>query len=111
MPTTSTRDWRAPVRKVDNEFRQAFTRMAPQAVITRDELAALLATTVGAVSQMAYRGELPPTAFPAKRRACWFVGDIRAWLDDAVTRRASEQIAEQGSSRPRIGRPRHATDD
>jgi hypothetical protein len=108
---TSTGYWRAPVKKSDNEFRQAFTRMAPQAVITRDELAALLATTVGAVSQMAYRGELPPTAFPAKRRACWFVSDIRAWLDDAVTRRASEPVPEPASVRPRIGRPRHATDD
>jgi len=95
------------VKKVDNEFRQAFTRMAPQAVITRDELAALLATTVGAVSQMAYRGELPPTAFPAKRRACWFVSDIRAWLDDAAARRQVDGAHSNLEQRVRIGRPRH----
>jgi hypothetical protein len=96
--------------KTNNEFRQIFAGMAPQAIINRDELAALLATTVGAITQMAYRGELPPTAFPAKRRACWFVGDIRAWLDDAATKRASGTLpANQATSRPRIGRPRHAT--
>jgi hypothetical protein len=96
--------------KADSDFRQAFTRMAPQAVITRDELAALLATTVGAVAQMAYRGELPPTAFPEKRRACWFVGDVRAWLDAAATGRADAQpIVSQEVAKARIGRPRHAT--
>jgi len=50
--------------KTTRDIRVAFATMAPQAVITRDELAALLATTTGAVSQMVYRGELPPTAFP-----------------------------------------------
>jgi hypothetical protein len=100
------------MRKLDSDFRQTFERMAPQAIINRDELAALLATTVGAVTQMAYRGELPATAFPAKRRACWFVSDIRTWLDDAATKRNNKQIAmNEGSARPRIGRPRHATSD
>lgn len=93
--------------KVNNEFRQIFAGMAPQAIINRDELAALLATTVGAVTQMAYRGELPPTAFPAKRRACWFVGDIREWLDDAVARRRKDDVvAHEGAQKPRVGRPR-----
>jgi len=100
------------MRKLDSDFRQAFERMAPQAIINRDELAALLATTVGAVTQMAYRGELPATAFPTKRRACWFVSDIRSWLDDVATKRKREQAAmSQPDGRPRIGRPRHATGD
>lgn len=73
--------------KTTRDIRVAFATMAPQAVITRDELAELLATTTGAVSQMAYRGELPPTAFPGKRRACWFVRDVRAWLDEAAAKR------------------------
>jgi hypothetical protein len=93
--------------KVNNEFRQIFAGMAPQAIINRDELAALLATTVGAVTQMAYRGELPPTAFPTKRRACWFVGDIREWLDDAAARRRTDDVvAHENAQKPRIGRPR-----
>jgi hypothetical protein len=95
------------MRKLDSDFRQAFERMAPQAVINRDELAALLATTVGAVTQMAYRGELPATAFPAKRRACWFVSDIRAWLDDAAARRGKDDaVVHASAQKPRNGRPR-----
>jgi len=93
--------------KTDREFRELFAAMAPQALINRDELAALLATTTGAVTQMAYRGELPPTAFPAKRRACWFVGDIRQWLDDAAAgRRKGGVWAREIRQEPRIGRPR-----
>ncbi|MCS6473748.1 hypothetical protein NYD60_16400 [Burkholderia thailandensis] len=96
--------------KIDHEFRQVFAGMAPQAIINRDELAALLATTVGAVTQMAYRGELPPTAFPAKRRACWFVGDIREWLDDAASRRTKDGVvAHESVQKPRAGRPRLPT--
>lgn len=92
--------------KIDANFRQAFARMAPQALINRDELASLLATTAGAISQMAYRGELPPTAFPAKRRACWFVGDIRAWLDEAAATRLNAPPVNAEVSKRRIGRPR-----
>jgi predicted DNA-binding transcriptional regulator AlpA len=73
--------------KTTLDIRVSIATMAPQALITRDELAQLLATTTGAVSQMAYRGELPPTAFPGKRRACWFVRDVRAWLDEAAAQR------------------------
>lgn len=91
--------------KLDANFRQAFARMAPQALINRDELASLLATTAGAISQMAYRGELPPTAFPMKRRACWFVGDIRAWLDEAAAKRHSPSPNPDAPPR-RMGRPR-----
>lgn len=92
--------------KTDATFRQAFARMAPQALINREELAALLATTAGAISQMAYRGELPPTAFPAKRRACWFVGDIRAWLDEAAAKRHEAPSVGTAPVKHRIGRPR-----
>ena len=93
--------------KISNEFRQVFAGMAPQAIINRDELAALLATTVGAVTQMAYRGELPQTAFPAKRRACWFVGDIHEWLDDAALQRKKEDTATRESTpKRRVGRRR-----
>ncbi|HUP78930.1 MAG TPA: hypothetical protein VM260_10270 [Pirellula sp.] len=98
----------------DSEFRERFARMADQAVITRLELASLLATTDGAISQMAFRGELPITAFPTKRRSCWFVRDVRAWLDNIATQRALEPTSE-GPPHPtlalqRIGRPRLAVD-
>lgn len=105
--------------KIDAHFRQAFSRMAPQAVITREELAALLATSAGAISQMTYRGELPPTAFPGKRRACWFVKDIRDWLDTLSVNRSllsaiSDTLgtSETVESAPRrLGRPRQAVSD
>jgi hypothetical protein len=90
-----------------HDFREAFARMAPEALINRLELAALLATTPGAVTQMAYRGELPTTAFPEKRRACWFVGDIRRWLGEAAARRLANVDQEPVESvSPRVGRPR-----
>ncbi|WP_321854368.1 helix-turn-helix transcriptional regulator [Paraburkholderia tropica] len=93
--------------KADMNFRQAFARMAPQAIINREELASLLATTAGAVTQMAYRGELPPTAFPGKRRACWFVADIRAWLDDVAAKpRVSSTQSNDTDAKRRVGRPR-----
>lgn len=99
------------MKRADIDFRQTFARMAPQAIVTREELASLLATTVGALAQMAYRGELPQTAFPAKRRACWFAGDIRQWLDDIAARRPVGSISPDMASipevaKPRIGRPR-----
>jgi len=91
--------------KIDNDFRATFGRMAAEAVITRAELAALLATTEGAVTQMAYKGELPQTAFPAKRRAVWFVADIRRWLAEMAARRGTERVEGEASIR-RTGRPR-----
>lgn len=75
--------------KEKEDFREAFAGMASEAVMSRHELALLLATTPGAVTQMAYRGELPATAFPEKRRACWFVGDIRGWLNEKASKRVS----------------------
>jgi hypothetical protein len=93
--------------KLSTDFRQIFDRMAPQAVINKVEMAALLATTIGAVTQMAYRGELPPTAFPDKRRACWFVGDVRNWLDAIARNRGSGSEAEPTYRVDvKLGRPR-----
>lgn len=93
--------------RVQEDFRAAFARMAAETVINRIELAALLATSPGAITQMAYRGELPPRAFPAKRRACWFVGDIRRWLTQAAEERAKATSQDvRGPAPARIGRPR-----
>lgn len=95
--------------RAQEDFRAAFARMAAEAIISRFEVASLLATTPGAVTQMAYRGELPPTAFPTKRRACWFVGDIRRWLINAAEERArvtSQEVKESAPAPTRIGRPR-----
>jgi hypothetical protein len=96
--------------KALEDFRAVFARMAAEAVINRIELASLLATTPGAVTQMAYRGELPPTAFPDKRRACWFVGDIRRWLAQAAKEREKATSSVCRESVPvRGGRPRLPT--
>jgi len=102
------------MRKTDKDFREEFGRMAAQAVINREELATLLATTAGAVTQMTFRGELPETAFPTKRRACWFVGDIRAWLDGLAAARSNPSppispAADSNPARQRTGRPRIST--
>jgi len=85
--------------------------MAPEAIITREELACLLATTAGAVTQMSYRGELPSTAFPGKRRACWFVADIRRWLNE-MAKISGEPISHETTAtvQRRAGRPRLSTE-
>jgi len=93
----------------NESFRVNFARISDLAIVTRTELAELLATTAAAISQMAYRGELPQTAFPHGRRACWFAGDIKAWLN--ANRRIMAQPTEapllpQPPSEKRIGRPR-----
>jgi hypothetical protein len=94
-------------------FRESFAAMASQAIINRAELASLLSTSIGAISQMGYRGELPQTAFPSKRRACWFVGDIRSWLEEMARSRPiplGELNATSASKTgQRIGRPRLST--
>lgn len=74
------------------------------------ELAQLLCTSVGAVRQMVRRKELPATAFPGKRRAVWFVGDIRAFLGEAQTQRNPEPEQKQHPTK-RVGRPRLSTDE
>ena len=99
------------MRNSQTDFRVMFARMADQALVTRDELAELLCTTPAALSQMNYRGELPTTAFLEKRKACWFVRDIRLWLERAAV--AREQASIQATAAPserRVGRPRHAAD-
>ncbi|KJJ99207.1 hypothetical protein UB44_13790 [Burkholderiaceae bacterium 26] len=92
--------------KKDQDFRAAFALMDPRAIISREELAALLCRSPAAVSLMAHRGKLPRRAFPGERKACWFVGDVRDWLDEL----ASDQPATAGQvedmSERRVGRPR-----
>jgi hypothetical protein len=92
------------------DFRQIFGQMAPQAIISRSELAALLCKTEGAISQMTYRGELPATAFPAKRCACWFVADIRDWLDKVANSRSNNSHQALPEKTAKTGRPRLSTD-
>lgn len=96
--------------KIHTDFRQVFGKMAPQAIISRSELAALLNTTEGAISQMTYRGELPTTAFPTKRRACWFVADIRTWLDAVANTRVVVPLSGATTTQTKTGRPRLPTD-
>jgi hypothetical protein len=91
----------------------AFALMADDALIDRSELAALLATTPNAISMLAFKGQLPPKAFPAWRRAVWFAGDVRKWLQGAMASRIAPQSklsqVSQSASKPdspRIGRPR-----
>jgi len=100
-------------KSVSTDFRVAFAQMADDALIDRSELAALLATTPNAISMLAFKGQLPPKAFPVWRRAVWFAGDIRKWLQDAMASRIAphpelaqvSQAAPKAES-PRIGRPR-----
>lgn len=103
------------IRSTTRDFRVTFARMADQAIVTRAELAELLATTPGALSQMGYRGELPATAFPEKRRACWYARDIRQWLDAAAAARktvAQAMLSNDSATASPVqrGRPRHSID-
>lgn len=81
--------------------------MDPLAILTKEEFAGLLATTEGALAQMQYLDELPATAFPRKRRAVWFVRDVRAWLEQQATQRDSQtgDTPSTSASGPN-GRPR-----
>lgn len=94
-----------------DDFRERFHLKAPQALMTAAELAQLLCATTGAIRQMAHRGQLPPTAFPGKRRAVWFVGDIRQWLEGVASHRsgaapvACVQDGENSPPAKRVGRP------
>jgi len=92
-------------KTLTRDFRVTFARMADQAIINRHELAELLSMSPEAVSQMGYRGELPVTAFPEKRKACWFVADIRTWLNAAAARRqlpVPDTIRSERRGRPRL---------
>lgn len=103
-------------KSTQNDFRVIFAKMADHAIVTRPEFAELLRTSPGALSQMGYRGELPPTAFPSKRRACWFAKDIRRWLEEKAgsrglsTESGGEATSTSVSTERRIGRPRKSTD-
>lgn len=94
------------------DFRVQFGKMPGNAVISRTELAQLLCTTPGSISQLAYRGLLPKRAFPNLRRACWFVSDVRDWLAVQASRAgqnmpvATSADEAGGAERRRIGRPR-----
>jgi hypothetical protein len=100
------------------DFRVTFARMADDALIDRNELAALLATTPNAVSMLAFRQQLPAKAFPSWRRAVWFAGDIRRWLDQAMVERSIQNARQpvsapstSGPGRARSGRPRKSVDN
>ena len=99
------------MKNIQTDFRVAFARMADQAIVTRDELAELLGTTPAGLSQMNYRGELPTTAFPEKRKACWFARDIRAWLDAAAEARTNVSSILSAPNTIRRGRPRMPTSE
>jgi hypothetical protein len=92
------------------DFRVQFGKMPGNAVISRTELAQLLCTTPASISQLVYRGLLPKKAFPNLRRACWFAGDIREWLDREAERLPPTETKGEGAIeatyRRRIGRPR-----
>jgi predicted DNA-binding transcriptional regulator AlpA len=96
------------MEKYEHDIRTQFDAMADWAVITKEELACLLATTEGAISQMAFKNELPRTAFPTTRRAAWFVKDIKQWLEQVAASRTTDSSPEKmKSSRERLlGRPR-----
>lgn len=97
----------------EQDFRVSFAQMDPRAVISRTELAALLCRTPEAVSLLAHRGRLPRTAFPGERKACWFVQDIRSWLDELASDQSASNKPEGSTPTVncadkcrRIGRPR-----
>lgn len=91
--------------KKDQDFRTAFALMDPRAIISREELAMLLCRSPNAISVMAHRGKLPRCAFPSERKACWFVGDVRKWLDELASNQPATDQDEDMSKR-RVGRPR-----
>lgn len=90
------------------DIRERFASMDPLAILSKEEFAGLLATTPGALGQMQYLDELPETAFPQKRRACWFVRDVRAWLEGQALRRESQTLKNPMSlsNGVSLGRPR-----
>lgn len=64
------------------QFRLRFHELDGLVLVSLPELAQLLLTTPGGVRQMRHRGELPPPAFPKKRKCVWLVQDIRLWLSE-----------------------------
>jgi hypothetical protein len=93
----------------NNDIRLIFDKMAAQAIVSKNELADLLNTTPAAISQMSYRNELPPYAFPGKRRACWYAKVLQDWLDRISTSTfqvTKEEVPDKRMLK-KIGRPRH----
>ncbi|MCA1322886.1 hypothetical protein [Herbaspirillum sp. alder98] len=98
--------------RVEQDFRITFARMADHAIVSKREFAELLATTVGALTQMKYRGQLPHIAFPGKKRDCWYAKDIRQWFEGltaAREQRTLSDLVETSTISKRIGRPRKTT--
>lgn len=95
-------------KQAEQDFRVAFDQMAPGAVIGREELAALLNRTPAAISLLGHRGRLPRKAFPNERKACWFVRDVRNWLDELANSRPA--ASQEETSERHVGRPRKSVD-
>lgn len=75
------------------DFRVAFAKMDPAALINGEELAILLCTTYRNILVMKTRGQLPPTAFPARKINRWNVAVVRNWLlPNADTQEASDDV-------------------
>lgn len=96
------------MKQSNEDFRRKFDGMSDLAIVNRKELAELLCKTPGAVSNMAYRGLLPETAFPDARTAAWFVKDIREWLIKLASRPVanSSEANEPKRGTATLGRPR-----
>lgn len=97
--------------RADQDFRITFARMADHAIVSKREFAELLATTVGALTQMKYRGQLPHIAFPGKKRDCWYAKDIRQWFEELTAVREQSTASDlfgTATAPKRSGRPRKA---
>ena len=97
--------------QIEQDFRVLFSQMDPLAVINRQEFAALLCRTPQAIGLLAHRGRLPRTAFPGERKACWFVKDVRDWLEATANNRpasapAEDEVGVAQVRGRRVGRPR-----
>lgn len=93
-------------KKDATDFRVIFAMLPPDALVSRSELAELLCTSPGAISQMIFRKQLPKTAFPGNRRSRWFVQDIRIWLNEQRSPSPPKPNGISDSNHKRAGRPR-----
>ena len=86
-------------------------RIKRNPVYTKIRTRPLLATTVGALTQMKYRGQLPHIAFPGKKRDCWYAKDIRQWFEELTAVREQSTASDlfgTATAPKRTGRPRKA---